>query len=714
MTLRQGRRGIKMRPRGRPRRGHAGAHIDIRTGMPDAVAAMRAAFGIGDGTVRAAKARLRGRRFQAVTWLVLRSVGVAVVCCTPVAAQVGVGPQPAPAAPAIAAPRDVAFEGVVGLSVDARDTAHKIFAVHETVPVAAGAEAPGEMVLLYPRWETGSHAATGSVANLAGLIVRAAGRRLEWRRDPVDVFAFWVAVPAGAPALEVDFQYLSPLAPRAGAVVMTPDIVVVPWQRLVLVPAGWFLRDIQVQADLTLPAGFQSASSLETARVAGGTVFFRTATVETLVDSPVYAGRWFRRLVLTPPGEAQVALDVVADRAADLEAAPGELARWRAVVAQTLRLFGSRHYDHYDLLVSVSDILPSSGGLEHLRSGEINLPADFLRAPQDHLLGQGLLAHEYVHSWNGRLRQPADLWTPDLNTPMRDSLLWVYEGLTELWGDVLAVRAGLLTAEQARDVLALAAATAQTRAGRSWKSLADSNNDPLFDAGHPVSWRDWQRREDYYGEGALLWLDVDAQIRQRTGGARSLDDFARAFFGPPDGGQVVHTYTEEQVCAALARIAPFDWQGYFRGRLQSHDADQVLDGLARAGYRLVYAPEPTAAFRESEAEDGVAADLSFSIGLAVAKTGVVKSVAWEGEAFRAGLAPGVQITAVDGRPFDAGDLVQAVARTTDPLDITFVQDGQTRTARLAHQDGLLYPRLARLPGTADGLAALWAPLGAVP
>ena len=619
--------------------------------------------------------------------------------------RMGQDPQPLPLPPPIAAPRDLPFPGTLRLAVDATDTRHKVFAVRETIPV----QGAGPIVLLYPQWETASHAPTVSVARLAGLTVRGNGRRLDWRRDPVDVHAFHVEVPPGVEALELEFQYLSPPIPRAGAMEMSPHIVKVAWQSLLLYPAGWFVRGLPVEASLRLPPGFQAGSSLALANVAGAVsdpITFAPVSLETLVDSPVYAGEHFRRIDLRD-GAAPVRLDLVADDAASLAVTPAQVERLRALVRAAEQAFGARPYRHYDFLISLSDLLPSSGGVEHLESSENNLAADFFQAEGEHLLDLDLLAHELAHSWNGRFRQPADLWTPNFNLPMRDSLLWVYEGLTELWGRVLAARAGLRTREQTLDALALDAATAATHTGRAWKSLADSSSDPLSVIGHVVAWPDWQRREDYYREGVLLWLDVEGILRERTQGSRGLDDFSRAFFGVSGAGDLATvTYTFEDVCAALDRVAPYDWASYLRARLEAHDDAHLLDGLTRAGYRLVYTAAPTDTFLASE-KDGGATNLQASLGLAVTDDGTVKALAWNGPAFRAGLSLGARLETVNGERFTPAALQAAVRdAATQPLRLTARLDGETIAVAIDYHGTLRYPRLERIPGAPDRLDAL--------
>ena len=617
--------------------------------------------------------------------------------------QVGVGPQQLPLPPAIQAPQDLPYRGSIGIDVDATDTAHKIYCVHETVPV----QQSGPMVLLYPQWESGSHAATGPIASLAGLFIHGGGRLLEWQRDSVNVFAFHVSVPPGVTVLEVDFQYLSPVGSRGGTDTMNPYIIKILWQNLMLYPAGYYVRDLPAQATLKLPTSFHQASCLEPVGSSNDRTTYKVTTIERLADSPVYAGRYFKAVDLTPPASSRITLDLFGDKPEDLRASDRQVASLRVMVVKTLQLFHSTHYAHYDLLVSLSDSLPRGGGLEHLESSEINLSADFFRNATAHLSDVTLFPHEYVHSWNGLFLQPADYWTANLNVPMRDSLLWVYEGQTEFWALALSAGSGLLTRQEALDLLALDAATAEARSGRAWKSLQDSNNDPIFDAGHPVPWKDWERREDYYGEGVLLWLAVDSLIRKQTAGQKSLEDFARAFFAGSDGRPVTKTYTFDDVCRALSAVTPYTWAQLLRERLDTHNSAHLFDGLTRAGYRLVYTTTPTAAYLQQEL-DGSVIDLSYSIGLTVDERGVIKAVAWNKPAFRAGLVSGARVLSINGSSFAATKLQEAVAHADrTPVDIIYVVDGSQQEARVEYKGGLRYPRLERIPGTADLLAPLF-------
>lgn len=616
----------------------------------------------------------------------------------PAAAQVGMGPIALPAAPALPPPVDAPFRGRIELAVRATDTAHQVFAVHEAIPV----QKPGDMVLLYPEWETGSHAPTASVIDLAGLIAHVDGKRVEWHRDPVDMHAFHLDVPAAASTVTLDFQFLSPARNKW----LLPDMVVVPWQRMLLYPAGWYARDMPVAATLTLAQGLHAFTSLAFDRGNDGVLRFEPVTLERLVDAPVYAGRHWRQLPLATDAGTPIALDLVADAPDDLVVAPAEMKRMKTLVAQTLHVFGAGPFRHYDAIVSLSDQLPSAGGIEHLEEGENNLPADYFRDTGKQLGNRDLIAHELVHAWNGRWRQPADLWSPTFNQPVEGSLLWVYEGQTEFWGRVLAARSGLRNRQQTLDKLALDADFVAHRSGRAWKTLQDSTSDATYMAGRSAAWRDWQRREDYYPEGVLLWLDVDARLRQLSAGQRGLDDFATRFFKTDASHGSSKTYTFDDVCDTLDAVAADDWPAFLRRHLDTHATADALAGLARAGWKLAYRDAPSETFLQDETDAG-ASNLDDSMGLQIDEDGRIASVRWNGPAFRAGLSPGVHVTQVDGKPYSTAALLAAVrVSATQPLTVEFDSGHGRKTVPIRYAGGLRYPYLERIAGTPDRLSAL--------
>ena len=611
-------------------------------------------------------------------------------------------PMPLPAAPPIPAPQDIPFPGVLTVAVDATDLTHGIFAVKETVPVTSPIAASGDLVLTYPRWLPGAHNPGGAIDKVAGLIVHADGQRVEWKRDPVDVYAFHVVPPAGARSLEVEFQFLSPVSTREGRVVMTPEMLNAEWIALALYPAGYFSRDIPVKASIKLPEGWKYATALETEHEDGPWTSFKTTPFNTLADSPLIAGKYYKRVDLDPGGRAPVFLDVIADAPEELVMKPDQIEAHKNLVQQAYRTFGSHHYDHYDFLFTISDKM-GGNGLEHHQSSEDGVQPGYFTDWSKGSAGRDLLSHEYTHSWDGKFRRGADLWTPTFNVPMRDSLLWVYEGQTQYWGYVLAARSGLMSKQDTLDAIALTAATYDHRIGRTWKALADTTNDPIVSQRRPLSWLSWQRSEDYYSEGELVWLDVDTLIRERSGGKRGLDDFAKAFFGVYDGSFITQTYTFEDVVKTLNSVEPYDWSSFLKARLEGHGPGAPLDGLQRGGYRLVYTDIASGYQKDAESKRHFS-DFTYSLGFGVNKDGQLTDVLWESPAFKAGLTADTQLLAVNGLNYDADTLKRAVTAAKGgaaPIELLVKINNHYRTVTIDYHEGLKYPHLEKV-GTGEG------------
>ena len=604
-------------------------------------------------------------------------------------------PQPLALPPAIAAPQDTPYPGVLKLSVDATDLDRRIFRVTQTIPVAKA----GPMTLLYPSWIPGNHAPRGPIDKLAGLTITAGGKPVAWTRDTVDISAFHIEVPDGAGALELTFQYVSPTAADQGRVVVTQEMMNVQWFALALYPAGHFTRQIQIEPSIRLPAGWSFGTALET-QAGGEVTTFKPVSFETLMDSPMFAGRYYKKLDLDPGGRSRVSLNIVADDASLLEVTPSQLAAHRAMVSQADKLYGARHFDHYDFLLALSDRMGGIG-VEHQRSSENGTAPRYFLDWDKLPATRNLLPHEYSHSWNGKYRRPADLWTANFNTPMRNSLLWVYEGQDQYWGYVLGARAGLVTKQQTLDAMALTAAAYDNRVGRSWRAMQDTTNDPIIAARRPQAWTSWQRSEDYYSEGQLIWLDADTLIREQTKGKKSLDDFAKAFFGVNDGDWGQLTYDFDEVVRTLNGVHPHDWASFLRTRLDGHGPGAPLDGVTRGGYRLIYTDTPTDYAKSEEARRKIT-DLTYSLGLVLDKDGEFTAVQWEGPGFKAGLTDGVKLIAVNGLAYDAERLKSAVTAAKggkSPIELLVKAGERYRTVSIDYHDGLRYPRFERIPGT---------------
>ncbi|HET8554394.1 MAG TPA: M61 family peptidase [Rhodanobacteraceae bacterium] len=596
--------------------------------------------------------------------------------------------------------------GVIELTVRLPNPAQKLLYVHEVIPVK-----PGRVTLYYPKWIPGDHSPDGPINAIMGLEVTAAGKRIAWHRDELDRFTFHMMVPQGAHRIEVRFQF--PSSRR-----VTPNLVDLTWDHVALYRAGYPTRTQLFQPTLVIPADWQYASALETQNRDGKRITFKPVPFNTLVDSPVIAGRHFRKVNVTPPGASvKRHLDLVGDSDAAVAISDKQIAGYRHLVRQAQALFGSHHYDAYHFLLTLSDHT-SVGGLEHHRSSDDRARGGAKTfADADHfMMDASLLPHEYVHSWNGKFMRPAGLWQPDFEKPERPKMLWVYEGLTVYLGDVLTVRSGLWSSDVWRQVVAYRAAVMAHRTGREWRPLIDTTI--AVNYGAPSAGANWRRQNDFYREGQLLWMAVDMKIRTLSHGKHAIDDFARAFFGVDNGSFVTHTYTFDDVVAALDKVQPYDWASFLKTWVNgTGDEVPLLSGITASGWKLVYTDKPSR--YESALEnvgmgelEGMGFNEMFSIGLFLRNGGAIADVRWNGPAFKAGLAPGMRIVAVDGKAYSIEALRDRIARAQQdkqPIHIRAKGDGVTRRYMIHYDGGLKYPHLVRAPGTTDYLKQILAP-----
>jgi predicted metalloprotease with PDZ domain len=615
--------------------------------------------------------------------------------------------------PAIAAPRDVAYPGTIRLRVDTTDVARGIHRIHETVPVK-GAQ---HLTLLYPQWIPGDPVPPNALDQLAGLVVTAAGKTLKWQRDVAEPAAFHVDVPAGAGAVDLDFQFLVPADERIGPVLATLTMLDLQWQSHVLYPAGYYVRRITIDPTVVLPKDWKFASALKDARRSGDVVSFAPTSLDALVDSPLMAARWMKQYTLSED-PVPVHLDVAADDAAGVVVPNEAVDLYRREVAQAYKLFGGRHYQHYDLMVWLSDDFGPSY-FEQRQSGENALPADFFTNRQRYARSWGVPFHGFVHSWNGMFRVPAPMWSANFNTPPQDALLWVFEGLTVYWNDVLNARSGIISLPASLASWERTASDFSTRPGMQWRTLQDASDEVLIQHGNAIiypdgrlqSWPDWQLGViDAYSQGELVWLDIDTLIRERSGGRKSLDDFARGFFGTRDGSLVAQQYTFDDLVAGLNAVLPFDWAKFLRARVDSVADGADLDGITRGGYRLTWTDQPSEQQQVTERRDGTV-DLRFSLGATFDKEGAVTAVVWGSPAWRAGLVAYAKVVSVNGAAFDGGALRTAVANTRDggKLDLQVARGATTQILSVEWTGGLRYPHLERIAGSAPLLDDILAP-----
>ncbi len=595
-------------------------------------------------------------------------------------------PTPIPIIDEIPTSQDRAPPAPMTLLVDATDTQRAIFRVKQNIPI----EKTGINYLLYPKWLPGKHAPRGAIDALSGLKITANGKQLTWTRDPIDVFAFKVDVPQGAQSLDIEFQFLSPIQSREGRIVVTPEMMNIQWEQVALYPAGYYTRNIDVKPSILLPTKWTGVAALDGAVKTGNRIDYGLTSFETLVDSPMFAGKHFRKWDLGN----NVTLNVFGDEAKNLEAKPEHIAAHRALVDEALILFGSKHFDRYEFLLALTNKLGGIG-LEHHRSSENTRARDYFTNYDNTATSRGLLPHEIIHSWNGKFRRPEGLWTPDYRTPMQDNLLWLYEGQTSYWDLVLGARSGL----QGKDIVlgewARHAAYYCNQAGRQWRSVEDTTHDPITAARKPKPFASWQRREDYYSEGSLVWMAVDMTLRAETANAKSLDDFARAFFGINDGDWGTVTYNFDTIVKTLNAIHPYDWASFLDKRLRQSGQAAPVEGIELGGYQLVWKEKPNAYEKEVMA-NRKNLSLSYSLGLSLAANGGITGVLWDSIAFNKGIVGGSTIIAVDGKAYSHSlmqDVITKAKADKKPFTLLIKRGDLYNSYEMDYYDGLRFPHL---------------------
>jgi predicted metalloprotease with PDZ domain len=594
--------------------------------------------------------------------------------------------------------------GAISLTVDATQTPLKFIHTRESIPVK-----PGPLTLYYPKWIPGEHGPNGPINNVTGLKFTANGNTIPWRRDLSEVFTFHVEVPSGASQLDVDFDYLEPSGGgfASSAMSATDKLIVIEWNQNVLYPAGAPATQIMFHPKLILPDGWKFGTPQHVENQSANEVSFAPLSLERLVDSPVIAGQYYRVFDLTPPGEPiHHEIDIVADSEAALNMSPAVQKEMTNLVAEAGKLFGSRHYHEYRFLLTLSDHV-AHFGLEHNECNDSRLPERILLGPNAGLALGGLLPHEYAHSWSGKFRRPADLATPEYQTPMRDDLLWDYEGFTEFAGPLLAARSGLWTAEDYRNNLAnISAALGAGRPGRTWRPLLDTAV-AVIGEGFAPGWINWRRGTDYYDEGDLLWLEAATIIHQQTQGQKSIDDFCHAFYGGANNGPEIKPYSFDDIVRGLNSIAPYDWAKFLHDRLDSTSPNPPLGGIENGGWKFLFNDQAP----KGETHHGNVGD-TYTIGLRLANDGTVIDSIVGGPAFKAGISSGMKVAGVNGRVYDHDLLADAIAaspHTSEPITLLVVIDSYYQTSPVDYHGGDRYPHLIRDDSKPDYLDDLAGP-----
>jgi predicted metalloprotease with PDZ domain len=592
------------------------------------------------------------------------------------------------------------------LNVDATDAPRNILHATLTIPVAAG-----PVTIVYPKWIPGTHRPTGPIQNFTGLHFKAGGKELEWQRDLEDMYAFHLQVPAGVKEIEASYDTITYNGKASLASSKVLDLL---WNQVVLYPKGAATDAVQVTASLRLPDRWKFGTALTPTQQSGNSVEFQTVSLTRLVDSPLIAGAIYRQVQINPPGEQLThVVDMVGESDEALQITDKDIASLKQLVVETGRLFGARHYGKYTFLLTLGN-QTAHHGQEHHESSDNGTAEDMFSDAASHDLEADLLPHEFVHSWNGKYRRPAGLATPNYQEPMHGDLLWVYEGLTDYLGNLLAARTGLRSPDQFRENLAYTAAMLDHLAGRTWRPLQDTATSvqSLFAA--PPEWTNWRRSTDYYPEGYLIWLEVDSLLRQKSNSQKSLNDFCRLFYGGQSGPPKVVPYKFEDVVSGLNQVVPNDWAALLRERLDSKSPHAPMGGITNGGWKLVYTDKKNSTMDARE-KSGESIDLSFSLGFIASKQGDVRDVIPGSPAYAAGLGPGMTLIAVNGRKWSK-DVVRTALRASvhsqQPLSLLAENGEYYSTYQVNYHEGERYPHLVRAEGQPDLLDEMIKPLAA--
>ncbi|HEY2860235.1 MAG TPA: M61 family peptidase [Terracidiphilus sp.] len=600
----------------------------------------------------------------------------------------------------------------IQIVADLTDAPRKLYHAEVDLPVTAG-----PLTLTTPRWIPGNHRPTGPVSDITGVVFSIDGKPIEWRRDDVDLYEFHVTIPKGVTTLHAHLDCI--VTAR-----LSQKMAVLEWEKLLLYPAHIPVKDIPIQPSVKVPDGWGVGTALQPeggaawpVPAAGSTTKFALTSVEQLEDSPVITGQYFHEFALAPTITPKHYIDVASDEPADSNLRPSVLAEVANLVREADAEYASHHYGVYHFLLTLSDVAGGEG-LEHGQSSD-NGVGEKGFADDVHQLGESdLLSHEFTHSWNGKYRRPAGLYQADFATPQQGALLWVYEGMTQYLGNVLAARSGLKSQAQYRDMLAMSAASLDYKPGREWRSTTDTAVAASILRSDGPAWSNWRRGQDYYQEGELLWLDADTLIRKMTDNKKSLNDFEKIFLAKGGNtGPLIVTYNFDELVEDLNQVVKYDWATFLHDRVDKVNPRADLAGIEQGGYKLVYKDEPNKSEKMLAGafarRGGGGVDCWYSIGLRISGDGSIGDVRWNGPADKARLAPGQKVLAINGKVFSPDELreaIKAAKGTNEPIKLIVQSDAYVSNAEIDYHEGEKYPVLERVDKTPAYLDDITKPL----
>ncbi|WP_158910645.1 M61 family peptidase [Granulicella sp. L56] len=616
----------------------------------------------------------------------------------------------------------IAQKPPIRITADLSEAPRKLYHAEIEIPVS-----PGPLTLITPEWIPGNHRPTGPAEDITGVVFTANGQTLPWRRDDTNLYEFHLIIPAGVTTLHAHLDCI--VTSRVAS-----KFAVLEWEKLLLYPANTPVANIPIQPSVTVPAGWGIGTALtsigtgapttantgvdqadHTTTPGATTTNYAATTVEQLQDSPVITGQYFHEFPLAPEVTPKHYIDVVADAPEDSELRPELLAEISNLVRETGAMYGPRHYHVYHFLLTLSDATDGEG-LEHGQSSNNGVDEKTFSDADHQLIDSDLLSHEFTHSWNGKYRRPFNLYQTDFATMQQGSLLWVYEGMTQYLGNVLAARSGLKSQAQYRDQLAISAANLDNKPGRVWRNTEDTAIAASILRGGNPAWSNWKRGQDYYQEGELFWLDADTTIRKLTNNKKSLNDFEHIFLGKGGNtGPLIVTYNRDELVADLNQVVKYDWATFIHEHIDTINPHADLSGIEQGGYKLVYTDKPSKSqtTMNSARKDHPGPDVWYSLGLRIKNDGTITDIRWGGPADNAKLAPGQKIIAVDGIIFSSDAVKAAIKQSKDnaaPIHLILQTDQFVTLTDINYHGGERYPSLQRIEGTPDFLDDITKPL----
>jgi predicted metalloprotease with PDZ domain len=612
----------------------------------------------------------------------------------------------------------------IKITVDLSEAPRHLYHAEIDLPVTPGKPA----AFLTPQWIPGDHAPNGEANAISGVVFTAGDKTLAWRRDDVNLYEFHLDIPAGVTSIHVHLDAI--VTSRA-----SKQLACLEWDRLMLYPAHIPVKEIAIEPSITVPAGWGIGTALtptgagapppttgldesaHTPPAGAVTTHYAVTNVEQLEDSPVIAGKYFHEFPLAPDVKPAHFIDVVSDEPEDSNLRPELLAEIANLVREAGAAYASHHYYSYHFLLTLSNVAGGEG-LEHGQSSDNGVGEKGFAEPAQTLGNSDLLSHEFTHSWNGKYRRPSTLYQPDFATPQQGMLLWVYEGMTQYMGNVLAARSGLKNQAQYRDMLALSAASLDNEPGRIWRSTEDTAIASSIDRAPIAPWGNWSRGQSYYQEGELVWLDADTLIREKTGDRKSLTDFLHIFLGKGgDTGPLIVPYDRKQLIADLNEVLPYDWAAFFHDHIDVPTPHTDLAGIERGGYKLVYTDKPSPSERMLAAargpRGGGAVNVWYSLGFRVTGDGTLAQIKYDSLADRAQLTSGQKIVGVNGEVYSGDALLKAIddaKGAAKPIQLLIQDETKLTMVNLDYHDGQRYPSLQRVEGATDYLDEITKPL----